>query len=444
MDDPRAAATTKFLATGPVGVLTISMDAVVVFANEAACEYLERDPAGLAYAELIYPDDRARMAAGDKAMASRTVKRRGRGAIWRMVLPDGRALEILGNSAFVEIEGQYYGQLGFLPAPPRLAVLKTLETVAAARPLDETFVTLVDGIATDESGIAINWVDTDGSVRTFGNVDGVLAGLDALGGRDDDGASPWSEAARQGTVARRDQLDALLPDVAAAARAGGYEAVCVSPIPDPATGLELLYINWVRHPSHLDYVEQTFADVLADVLRIALERADHSRQLEHAANHDQLTGLVNRRAFFPALAEALGQGTASVLYLDLDHFKPVNDRLGHDAGDLVLVAVAERLSACAPGNATVARLGGDEFAIAIPGDDGRGAQELSERLVAELPQPFDLEDYGKVSVGVSIGYAVTDGSSGDDPHVLMLAADEALRAAKGEGKGTWVRARRQH
>jgi diguanylate cyclase (GGDEF)-like protein len=233
-------------------------------------------------------------------------------------------------------------------------------------------------------------------------------------------------------VARRDRLDVLRPDVAAAARAGGYEAVCVSPIPDPATGLELLYINWVRHPSHLDYVEQTFADVLADVLRFALERADHSRQLEHAANHDQLTGLVNRRAFFPALAEALGHGVASVLYLDLDHFKPVNDRLGHDAGDLVLVAVAQRLSACAPGNATVARLGGDEFAIAVPGDDGRGAQELSERLVAELPQPFDLEDYGKVSVGVSIGYADRRGVRGRS---ARLDARRRRGAARGQGRG---------
>jgi diguanylate cyclase (GGDEF)-like protein len=234
-------------------------------------------------------------------------------------------------------------------------------------------------------------------------------------------------------------LDDVRQDVADAARDAGYVACCVSPVPDPATGVPLLYVNWVRHRSHLAYVQQTFADVLADVLQVALDRAEDARQLHHAAHHDQLTGLCNRRALFEALTTALPDGAVSVLYLDLDGFKAVNDRFGHDAGDHVLTAVADRLRSHTPEHALVARLGGDEFAILVPGDDGAAAEDLADRLVHDLRQPFTLDGYGEVAVGVSIGYSVNAASSPSDPTALVRTADDALRAAKGEGKGTWVR-----
>ena len=442
MGDSSEAATSRFITSGPIALVTVDMDSVIAFANGAACELLERDLEGVRFLDLVHPDDRRRVAAGSTATVDPRTIRRRRGAVWRMVLPDGSALEVLAHTARAEIDGVLYGQIGFLPAPPRLAVLKALEAVAGAKPLDETLEILIDGIRTDESGIAVNWVAPDGAVHIFGNLDPILAGVDGRGNRDRDPASVWFEAAAQKSPARREELDSVRPEVAAAAEAAGYRAVCVSPITDPASGLALLYVNWVPHPSHLDYVEQTFADVLADVLRIALERADHGRQLHEAAHHDQLTGLANRRAFFPVLADAIAEGAASVLYLDLDEFKPVNDRLGHDVGDLILIGVAERLSAFAPATAMVARLGGDEFAIALPGDDGHGARAVAERLVAEIGKPFDLPGHGDVSIGVSVGFASTDSAGDADPNSLLLAADEALRRAKGEGKGTWVRARR--
>ena len=167
------------------------------------------------------------------------------------------------------------------------------------------------------------------------------------------GAKPARPAVR----ARRSSLDELAPDVAAAAEAAEFAGCCVSPVADPATGRSLLYFTWVRHPSQLDYVEQTFDDILADVLDIALQRAHDLAQLVFAARHDQLTGLPARGVFFSRLTDALALGSVSVLYLDLDGFKHVNDVLGHHAGDHVLPVVACRLRSSADEVATVALTG---------------------------------------------------------------------------------------
>ena len=439
MTDPWEDQIVSFMRSGPIGLITMDAESRIVHANEVACDILGQDVVGIPIFDLVHPDDVDRVRSATGARQAGKLVRRGRGAVWRMLLPDGTSVEILAHTAIVQIDGTWYGQLGFLQAPPRLAVLKSLEDVAAARPLTTTFATLMDGISTDESGTAINWIDPDGAVHVFGNLPPLLTGVDERGRRDPDPTTPWHRAAASGAVARVVSLDEVRPDIADAARAAGYAACCVSPVRDPATGHELLYVNWVRHPSHLDYVERTFADVLSDVVQVALDRAEDARQLLHAAHHDQLTGLANRRAFFATLNEALAVGRASVLYLDLDGFKPVNEQLGHAAGDEVLIAVAERLRACAPATAQVARLGGDEFAIVVPDDDGTVAEAVAERLVRVVSEPLEVERYGEISVGVSVGYSVTDGTAPTDPNALLLAADDALRAAKGSGKGTWMR-----
>ena len=256
----------------------------------------------------------------------------------------------------------------FVPAPPRLTVLAAVQGVAAGAPLDQTFQMLTDAIvdATEgNAGIGIRWVDADGRAHLYGDLDPTLGGLTEAGEPDDSPGSPWREASETGRPARRSSLDELAPDVAAAAGAAEFAGCCVSPVADPATGRSLLYFTWVRHPSQLDYVEQTFDDILADVLDIALQRAHDQAQLVFAARHDQLTGLPARGVFFAKLADALTLGSVSVLYLDLDGFKHVNDVLGHHAGDHVLPAVARRLRSSADEVATVARLGGDEFGWSV-------------------------------------------------------------------------------
>ncbi|MBL8776489.1 MAG: GGDEF domain-containing protein [Acidimicrobiales bacterium] len=430
----------RFVANGPIGLMTFDARAVVVYANEAALEIIGRDPTGMSVTDLLHADDLTRILAATKIQRSWADPSRNPGSVWRMLLADGGSVEVLTQARMLPVDGESYLQIGFLPAPPRLTVLDTLHDVAAGRPLSHTFARLMEGIVSDVAGMAINWMDPEGQLHVFGNLPPVLAGVGRDGRRDADPETPWWRATEYGEPAEQVGLDGLPAEVGDAATAAGFVACCVSPVPDPATGESLLYVNWVRDASMLAYVRQTFADVLADVLQVALVRAEDARRLYFAARHDHLTGLANRGAFFDALTAAIGQGPASVLYLDLDGFKLVNDHFGHDAGDQVLVAVAERLEACVPGDALVARLGGDEFAIVVPGDDGTVAEALAVRVVDSVGRPFALEPYGEIAVSVSVGCSVTDGQAPANANDLVVAADEALRSAKGDGKGTWVRA----
>ena len=131
-----------------------------------------------------------------------------------------------------------------------------------------------------------------------------------------------------------------------------------------------------------------------------------------------------------------GTGRVGVLYLDLDGFKPVNDTLGHGAGDEVLVAVARRLDAAVRDGDLVARLGGDEFAVLCPTLTGTGELEvLAQRLVDVVALPFEVRGE-QVTLGVSIGASI--GTSGTvDGDGLVEAADRALYRVKRAAKGGW-------
>jgi diguanylate cyclase (GGDEF)-like protein/PAS domain S-box-containing protein len=168
------------------------------------------------------------------------------------------------------------------------------------------------------------------------------------------------------------------------------------------------------------------------------ERKRLEEQLTHQAFHDPLTGLANRALFRDRVSHALtlAQRTShpiTVLFLDLDDFKRVNDSLGHAEGDRLLIAAAERFLSCARAADTVARLGGDEFAILIEhaaGSDGKA--ELLERLATAMSHPFTLSG-NQVQVTASIGVATASpGESADD---LLRNADVAMYAAKRRGKG---------
>ena len=160
----------------------------------------------------------------------------------------------------------------------------------------------------------------------------------------------------------------------------------------------------------------------------------------HLSLHDTLTGLANRALFRERLEIALAShrlehSRAAVLYLDLDHFKEVNDTLGHAAGDLLLQQVAERLNGCVRPNDTVARLGGDEFvviqqAFVQPLD----AIALARQILETLQVPYALAGR-EYRLGVSIGIAVPD-EDGQSAEALLKNADTALYVAKDGGRGT--------
>ncbi|MDP9819869.1 GGDEF domain-containing protein [Spirilliplanes yamanashiensis] len=163
------------------------------------------------------------------------------------------------------------------------------------------------------------------------------------------------------------------------------------------------------------------------IAELLAERDALAAQLRHQAFHDSLTGLANRALFLERLAAALPAAPA-VLLIDLDDFKPVNDRYGHAAGDRLLVEVARRLTAAVRAGDTVARLGGDEFAVIVAGD---GAGAVPARVAAALAEPFAVGD-----TGASIG--VAHARPGQSADAVLHEADLAMYAAKARGKGTLV------
>lgn len=171
------------------------------------------------------------------------------------------------------------------------------------------------------------------------------------------------------------------------------------------------------------------------------ERKANEARIEHMANYDSLTELPNRNLFFDRLAVALAQARRSgrpgaLLYFDLDRFKPVNDRLGHAAGDKLLKAVADRVGAQMRASDTFGRLAGDEFGVILP-DASRheDAAHVAEKILAAVDQPFDI-DGQQVEIGASIGIAVipADGASAEE---VLKAADEAMYQAKAAGRNTY-------
>jgi diguanylate cyclase (GGDEF)-like protein/PAS domain S-box-containing protein len=236
----------------------------------------------------------------------------------------------------------------------------------------------------------------------------------------------------------------------ALARSLGYKAFWSFPIrtPDDARllGILTIYVHNARTPSA---AEQVMTDRVRNIVSVALDRAAHTRQLGHLAHHDALTELPNRALAVQRLDAALdrlGDGVwradasgdssdapmVAVLFVDLDRFKVVNDGLGHDAGDELLVAVGHRLAMSVRRGDTVARFGGDEFVVICEHlTDVHQVEDVADRAITALGEPFVLAGTDVV-VTASIGIAITRRSS-DRAANLLRDADAAMYRAKSRG-----------
>ncbi len=205
----------------------------------------------------------------------------------------------------------------------------------------------------------------------------------------------------------------------------------------------LTFAVWHLAPADGDKLLPASAAVMVVVLLIrqivaVLENADLADRMKHQAFHDVLTGLANRALFNDRLAHALDlrrrdPRPLTVLLIDLDDFKIINDSLGHPAGDELLVQVGERLRTAARAGDTVARLGGDEFAILM--EDGGDPAEVVRRTLAQLSEPVRLGERAVITTG-SVGIATLGPSSPQLSATEMLKhADIAMYTAKRSGKG---------
>jgi diguanylate cyclase (GGDEF)-like protein/PAS domain S-box-containing protein len=167
----------------------------------------------------------------------------------------------------------------------------------------------------------------------------------------------------------------------------------------------------------------------------------HIDQLERVAHFDVLTGIPNRLLLADRMRQAIahthrGDAFLAVCYLDLDEFKPVNDKYGHDTGDLALIEVAHRLNNCLRGGDTVARLGGDEFVLLL--SDLRNTDEYEttlQRVLAEIKAPLVIDGH-TLEISASIGIVLCP-QHGNEQDALLRCADQAMYRAKQAGKNRW-------
>jgi diguanylate cyclase (GGDEF)-like protein/PAS domain S-box-containing protein len=171
------------------------------------------------------------------------------------------------------------------------------------------------------------------------------------------------------------------------------------------------------------------------------ERRMAEKQIRYLANHDALTGLPNRRLLEDRLERALEAARrhgsqVAIQFIDLDRFKPINDRLGHRMGDLLLKAVATRLKSLLRAIDTVSRVGGDEFVIVLPDMQSSFAvRDTAQKVLDALAQPYLVEGH-ELSVTPSIGICLYP-DDGKDADTLLACADTAMYYAKREGKGNY-------
>jgi diguanylate cyclase (GGDEF)-like protein/PAS domain S-box-containing protein len=196
-------------------------------------------------------------------------------------------------------------------------------------------------------------------------------------------------------------------------------------------------VVWVLDEARIISDPSGGGQVLQGYLLDVTARKEAEELLRHQAFHDPLTGLANRALFTDRVQHALvlggKEGAAAVLFVDLDDFKAMNDRLGHPAGDSLLCAVGARLCSVLSPSHTVARLGGDEFAILVEDvRDAATAAATADRLVSAFQQPFHVLG-NDVFVTASIGIAM-----GDDADELLRSADVAMYRAKASGKAQYA------
>lgn len=414
----------------PLMLLAIRTDGTITFASEAARSVLGRPPAdlvGTSVVDHLHPDDTER--AIYQIAASTGPGLMPGMARFRVAHADGSWIPL-------EVQGSYIDQRdeGLIGIYARnglhqvfLEDVMTLLLTGADRA--EALAPVCNVIQWHDVGsqVAISWSDEAGFHQVSTGLPSALGGGD-LGGVKRAEDNPWMRS-RSSTTSAQGTTDDLDERRASLASELGLRSYWIVPVvwSNADSRPPALLTVWTS-PDRSPQIHAYGMGVARSIIELILRWTEQATQLDRAARLDPLTGLANRRAFFDAL-EATTTG-GSILYCDLDRFKPVNDQLGHAAGDQILRLVARRMEGCVRGIDLVARLGGDEFAVICGGASRVEAGAVAARIAAALHQPFPVSDR-YVTVGVSVGVA---SSSTRVDEALLEAADRALGVAKAEGR----------
>jgi diguanylate cyclase (GGDEF)-like protein len=344
-----------------------------------------------------------------------------------------------------ELMGEMVGHVNALEESEQRAALLAM-VAGAARSMSTLDSERVLGIVVDATleigfdGAEICMFDRDGSTWTSRFRRGLAVEYDE---------TQPADVGLAGAV-RRERRTVIMDDYAGweggirKVRDAGFSTMVASPVWSGSELVGVLIAGALAPRPVLSY-ERECIELLAAQAGAALvnahryvERQAFEEQLHHQAFHDSLTGLPNRALFTDRLQHALSRmprrsHSVAVLFLDIDRFKMINDSLGHDVGDQLLVEVAGRLSSCLRPSDTLSRYGGDEFTILLEDPDENGAVTVADRILELLQLPFSLAGR-EVSASASIGIAHAPSPTGEDP---LREADLAMYRAKDRGRGRW-------
>ena len=378
--------------------------------------------------ELLHPDELDRalavIVASTQGFAPRSTAR------YRIRSADGSWVECdLSVAALGTPEAPGGLAVWIRLANDQLILREVVGGLLADSPVDEVLATLVDLVFSrnDVSRCTVGFTDAAGRrVAAGSELPPSLVGLASV-----DGDDPWARAWALGEEAILEPPAALPPGVAATAEAEGLGALWVVPVTDEVGTTVATITTWTVVGGPSPRLNTYAVTLLGQLVELVLRWRRQVHDLRHAAEHDPLTGLANRRVLDELTTPTPAAGTGpdprhlTVLSLDLDGFKPINDTHGHAIGDRVLQVVASRLRAAVRNDDVVLRVGGDEFVVLCFDTALAEARDLADRVRHSLGQPMEV-DGEALHVTTSIGLA--SGPAGQPG--LLEQADAALYRAK--------------
>ena len=421
----------------PTPILVVNRDGRVSYGNQALLElsgWTYDDGIGLQMLDAIHPDDLpsvldAYQSVVEVADAHETTQP------WlpirfRMVAKDGRIIPMEATGVGALGDGAVDGIVYHVRNCRDDELLADVFAgVASHDPVARGCAPLVERLALPPHAMAVAVFEqhANGSAHCIVASDDVVAKLPATSAS----PVPWAGLSTEPT---RSELSTLPPDIAATLRQAGFGAVfhAGAHAPDFDTTLRLVACTPAEHASVQGPISQITQ--ARELLSLIATKAHNDRAIASNAMRDDLTGLPNRLGLSHRFERIKATADdCAVMFVDIDRFKPINDELGHAAGDHVLATVADRLVRAVRPDDFVSRLGGDEFVIVLTDAAGRLSNtvvhHMADRIVSILSEPFTWEGE-TVQLGASVGVALGSHRELDD---LIAVADGAMYRAKRAG-----------